>query len=91
MISPTKRQMAILRFIRGYQLAHNGVSPSFELIAEATGRASKSRIGDALFRLEVLGLIRRLPNRARAIEVLHPPAIPRDPQGEPLYWVEVGK
>ena len=84
----TPRMLALLRYVQGYQEAH-GISPDYEEMVAGTGVASKSRIGAKLDALEERGHIRRLRNRARAIEVLRPVSIPRDPDLRPLYFVEV--
>ena len=86
--SPTPRQQALLRFIIGYLEIH-GYSPSMDEMAGALDRF-KTTVFYQLKCLEERGQIRRLPNRARAIEVLHPVAIPRDPQGQPLFFVSIG-
>jgi len=87
--SPTARQNATLRFIYGYQLAHGGVSPTLLEIARGIGVKGKSAAHELLRHLEERGQIRRLPNRVRAIEILQPIAIPRGPEGEPLFFVPV--
>lgn len=88
MISPTARQMALLRFIAGYQEAH-GYSPSYDECCRALGYGnSKQSINRIVRALAERGAIKWQPYRARAIEVLHKPAIPRAPDGEPLYFVE---
>lgn len=68
----TKRQAALLNFIADYTDEHGGVAPSYDEIASATG-VTKSCIGRALDILEARGFIRRLPHRARAVEVLKRP------------------
>lgn len=85
--SLTPRQMALLRFIAGYQEAHGGVSPSFREMARAGPTRSTGGILDIVDDLEAGRAIRRLWNRARAIEVLTPVSIPRAPDGAPLYAV----
>jgi SOS-response transcriptional repressor LexA len=85
----TQRQGDVLRFIAGYQEAHGGVSPSFEEIAAALGLKGKSCAHWMLDALEERGHVRRLRNRARAIEVLRPVSIPRGPAGEPLFMVRL--
>jgi SOS-response transcriptional repressor LexA len=80
--------MDALRFIHGYQIAHHGVSPTRQEIADALG-IGKTSAWRLVTRLEKRGLLRTLPNRDRAIEVLHPPAIPRSPDGEPLFFVSI--
>jgi len=66
----TQRQRDLLAFIVGYQAAHGGVSPSLDEMAAVIGRASKSSSLRSLNGLQEQGFIRRMPNRARAIEVL---------------------
>jgi SOS-response transcriptional repressor LexA len=80
------RQRAAMRFIHGYQLAH-GFSPSFREIAAALGVDSKSIVSHVLDDLEKAGALRRLPQHHRAIELLDVPAIPRAPDGAPLFAV----
>ena len=93
-MSPTARQMDALRFIRGYQLAH-GKSPGFREIAEGMGLNNVAVAFGLLARLKERGLVRqpyrkrRRANRNRPIEVLTEIAVPRDPNGEPLYFVRV--
>ena len=83
----TRRQAETLRYIVGYQLAHGGVSPSYGEIMRALRLPSKSTVLRLLKALAERGRIRRLPRKARAIEVLHPIAIPRAPDGAPLHQV----
>jgi len=83
----TAGQMALLRYIHGYQLATGGVSPSLGECARALGKA-KTLIFDRLGALERKGAIKRLPFRNRGIEVLTPPSIPMI-DGAPLYAVPV--
>ena len=65
----TKRQAALLRFIRSYTKEH-GFSPSYDDMANGLGLNSKSPIHAMVIRLEQRGHIRRLAHRARAIEVI---------------------
>ena len=83
----TGRQLDALRFIVGYQDAHDGISPTTEEIGAAIGLTSRSGASRLLTCLEERGRIRRLPNRARAIEVLVGVPVPRAPDGAPLYAV----
>lgn len=83
----TRRQSDLLRFIRGFQEAHAGVSPSFAEMGEACNYASHSNISRLLDGLEERGQLRRIPNRARAIELLTDIPIPRGFDGQPLYFV----
>ncbi len=68
----TPKQHQLLRFIQ-QRLAESGVAPSFEEMKEALGLRSKSGIHRLITALEERGFIRRLPNRARAVELLRPP------------------
>lgn len=67
----TRKQQELLLFIQDC-LARNGVSPSFEEMKQALQLKSKSGIHRLLGGLEARGFLRRLPNRARALEVLRP-------------------
>lgn len=88
MISLTPRQQDALRFIIGFQEA-KGFSPSFMEIAGGIGVRSPSRVARHLDDLEERGAIRRLANRARAIEVLAPISIAHAPDGAPLHFVQI--
>ena len=68
----TKKQMELLRLIQE-RLAESGVPPSFDEMKDALDLKSKSGIHRLILALEEHGFIRRLPNRARAIEVLRLP------------------
>lgn len=68
----TKRQYQLLLLI-DKKLREDGVSPSFEEMKEEIGLKSKSGIHRLISGLEERGFIRRLPNRARALEVLRLP------------------
>lgn len=68
----TSKQNELLRFIHE-RLENNGVSPSFEEMKEALDLKSKSGVHRLIGALEERGFIRRLPNRARALEVLQMP------------------
>ena len=76
MISLNQPQLALLRFITGYQRAHGGISPTVRECARALGASSKSCMYWLLTQLEERGAIRRLAKRERAIEVLWAPPIP---------------
>ena len=65
----TRKQHELIRFIQT-RLEESGVSPSFEEMKEALGLKSKSGIHRLISALEERGFLRRLPNRARALEVL---------------------
>lgn len=68
----TRKQQELLTFIHD-RLLQGGVSPSFEEMKEALGLRSKSGIHRLITGLEERGFIRRLPHRARALEVLRLP------------------
>ena len=65
----TQRQHQLLQFIHGY-LGTHGVPPSFEEMRDALKLKSKSGIHRLITGLEERGYIRRLPYRARALEVI---------------------
>lgn len=68
----TAKQHELLHFIQ-QRLDASGISPSFEEMKEALGLKSKSGIHRLISALEERGFLRRLPNRARALEVLKIP------------------
>ncbi len=68
----TKKQNELLRFIHE-RLKETGVPPSFDEMKDALDLRSKSGIHRLIIALEERGFIRRLPNRARALEVLRMP------------------
>lgn len=68
----THRQRHVLQFVQQYQEDHGGVTPTFAEIAAAMGLRSKSGVVYTLDRLAERGVIRRLPNRQQAIEVIRP-------------------
>lgn len=75
----TPKQQELLSFIQT-RLEEGGVSPSFEEMKDALDLRSKSGIHRLINALEERGFIRRLPNRARALEVLKlPDAMHRAP------------
>ena len=65
----TEKQQAILEFI-GQSVSSRGYPPSMREIGDAVGLASLSSVTHQLTRLELLGYLRRDPNRPRALEVL---------------------
>jgi len=68
----TRKQYELLLFI-DQRLKEHGVSPSFDEMKEALDLKSKSGIHRLITGLEERGFIRRLPHRARALEVLKLP------------------
>ncbi|MGI4879416.1 MAG: transcriptional repressor LexA [Janthinobacterium lividum] len=84
----TRKQHDLLTFING-RLNESGVSPSFEEMKDALSLKSKSGVHRLINALEERAFIRRLPNRARALEVLRmPDAVQRAvsaPKGEVVH------
>lgn len=68
----TRKQFELLRFIHE-RLRESGVPPSFDEMKDALDLRSKSGIHRLIMALEERGFIRRLPNRARALEVIKMP------------------
>jgi len=64
----TRKQRELLQFIQE-RLADTGISPSFDEMKDALGLKSKSGVHRLITGLEERGFIRRLPHRARALEV----------------------
>lgn len=82
----TPKQHELLAFIH-QRLHETGISPSFDEMREALDLKSKSGVHRLIGALEEREFIRRLPNRARALEILKlpegiedaPPAVANDP------------
>jgi repressor LexA len=76
----TRKQHELLMFIHE-RIKETGVSPSFDEMKEALDLASKSGIHRLITALEERGFLRRLPHRARALEVVKMPqqATPSSP------------
>jgi repressor LexA len=70
----TRKQFELLRFINE-RLKESGIPPSFDEMKDALDLRSKSGIHRLITALEERGFIRRLPNRARAIEVIKLPEV----------------
>lgn len=68
----TKKQHQLLLFIRD-RVNRDGVAPSFDEMKEALKLKSKSGIHRLIMALEERGFLRRLPHRARALEVVKVP------------------
>ena len=68
----TAKQRELLLFIDA-RLKESGISPSFDEMREALDLKSKSGVHRLISALEERGFIRRLPNRARALEVMKIP------------------
>ena len=68
----TRKQYDLLLFLHA-RLQETGISPSFEEMKAALNLKSKSGIHRLITGLEERGFIRRLPHRARALEVVKLP------------------
>ena len=68
----TRKQQELLLFIHE-RMRESGIPPSFDEMKDALDLASKSGIHRLITALEERGFIRRLPNRARALEVIRLP------------------
>ncbi|GBD49362.1 MULTISPECIES: transcriptional repressor LexA [unclassified Methylopila] len=78
----TRKQYELLRFIHE-RLKETGVPPSFDEMKDALDLKSKSGIHRLIMALEERGFIRRLPNRARALEVVKLPEAAAPPVSRP--------
>ena len=65
----TKKQRELLQFIQE-RLGETGISPSYDEMKEALGLKSKSGVHRLITGLEERGFIRRLPHRARALDIM---------------------
>jgi repressor LexA len=91
----TRKQHDLLSFIHT-RLQTTGVSPSFEEMKEALSLKSKSGVHRLISALEERRFIRRLPNRARALEVLRLPegmaaAAPAAPKPSNVVQADFGR
>lgn len=71
MIGLTRKQAELLRFIKA-RIEATGVPPSFEEMKDAVNLRSKSGVARLIVGLEERGAIRRLPHKARTIEIASP-------------------
>ena len=71
----TTKQKELLMFIHE-RLKETGVPPSFDEMKEALDLKSKSGIHRLITALEERGFVRRLPHRARALEIVRLPEVP---------------
>lgn len=86
----TKKQRDLLLFINE-KLQENGVAPSFDEMKDALNLKSKSGIHRLIGALEERQFIRRLPNRARALEILRLPDSEGNATPDNLFKPEFGK
>ena len=70
----TRRQKQLLLFLEE-RISRSGITPSFEEMKNKVGLKSKSGIHRLITALEERGFIRKLPFKARAIEILKSPKI----------------
>ena len=70
----TRKQHELLTYIHE-KLGETGVSPSFEEMKDALDLKSKSGVHRLISALEERGFLRRLPNRARALEIVRMPDV----------------
>jgi repressor LexA len=87
----TRKQHELLMFIHE-RIKETGVSPSFDEMKEALDLASKSGIHRLITALEERGFLRRLPHRARALEVVKLPqqaTTTAPPQGRQAFRPQV--
>jgi repressor LexA len=78
----TRKQLELLMYIHE-RLKESGVPPSFDEMKDALDLKSKSGIHRLITALEERGFIRRLPNRARALEVIKLPDAVQPPLARP--------
>lgn len=78
----TRKQLELLMYIHE-RLKESGVPPSFDEMKDALDLKSKSGIHRLITALEERGFIRRLPNRARALEVIKLPDSVQPSLGRP--------
>jgi repressor LexA len=76
----TQKQLELLKFI-DKRVQRDGVPPSFDEMKEALDLRSKSGIHRLITALEERGFIRRLPHRARALEIVKLPDAMERPKG----------
>ena len=79
----TRKQLQLLDFINK-RMERDGVPPSFDEMKDALDLRSKSGIHRLITALEERGFIRRLPHRARALEIVKLP----DAMGKPGFTPE---
>ena len=77
----TKKQRELLMFLEE-RISQSGVTPSFEEMKDKIGLKSKSGIHRLISALEDRGFIKKLPFKARAIEILKLPNIKQRPLDE---------
>lgn len=74
----TRRQLDLLRFVRSYILANDGIAPSFEEMRDGIGVFSKSSVHRLLVELERQGFITKNANKHRQIALVPGKSLPED-------------
>ena len=69
MNKPTKKQLALLKFIDEYTTANN-VSPSYRDIQQALNLRSVSAVAEHINNCVAAGFLKKIPNTARSLEVI---------------------
>ena len=72
----TRRQQQVLDYIKLYMANNDGIAPSFDEIRHGCGMTSKSGVYRVVEALAERGHIRRMRERARAIELIDDPHLP---------------
>ncbi|WCT78899.1 LexA family protein [Novosphingobium humi] len=83
------RQADLLRYIQGH-IEAKGFTPTFKEMSAGIGVRSRTTLWGLLLELRRRGSIRKLNTSPPAFEVLKPIAIPRGPDGAPLYFIPAG-
>jgi repressor LexA len=83
----TRKQRELLKFIQE-KLGETGISPSFDEMKEALGLKSKSGVHRLITGLEERGFIKRLPHRARALDVVR---LPEDQTAKAAQAAQAGR
>ena len=83
----TKKQRELLMFLEE-KISQSGVTPSFEEMKDKVGLKSKSGIHRLISALEDRGFIKKLPFKARAIEILKLPNIKQRPLDEKTETID---
>lgn len=78
----TRRQQQVFDFIAAELARTGGVAPSYAEIQKHVGLKAKSNVHNILNRLVARGVIRRLPARSRAIEIV------RRNKGSTIGWLK---
>ena len=84
----TPCETSLLAYLAGH-IEARGYGPSYRDIGRVVGLRSSSRVAIVVDSLEAKGAVRRLPGRARALTPVTPVAVPRAPDGEPLFFVKI--